>query len=373
MSELGQKFKAAREKRGISIQEVGLSLKINPRVIAAIENGEPDILPARTFLRGFVKSYAQFLRLDVKDLMADFQREYGIEPVAPAATANPENGTGDESSAGKNSVAAPEPVVHSRSLADSPGISKENIAEESSFPLGKVVLGVLLFGAVIFLAKMVDKYQKERVLPEPTSEIAADGATGAEDVQGGISAVTGTSGSVAIEGTGTIGAAVGNNEAVQTPAPSPSPIATPAPASTPTPAPTPVRSPTPSPTATPLASPTPAPSPTPVTTPKPSPTPRPSPSPTPVASPAPAGSSTLLTRPIEVIVEINKSVRVRYDLGNGQWTTLDLVAGDVHTFRSKMPISFDIADGGALTMIVNGRDRGKPGPSGQPIQLRLRE
>lgn len=80
-----------------------------------------------------------------------------------------------------------------------------------------------------------------------------------------------------------------------------------------------------------------------------------------------------MPRPVEVIIEANKSVRVRYDLGNGQWTTLDLNEGGIHTFRSKSPVSLDIADGAAVNLIVNGRDRGKPGPAGQSVQLRLRE
>lgn len=354
MSEVGQKFKAAREKRGISIQEVGLSLKINPRVIAAIENGERDSLPARTFLRGFVKSYAQFLRMDVKSIMDEFASEYGMDGSTTMLNrtmpSTPEEST--PSAASSSPVETPETpaLPPQRSLAESPGIAKDNIANESGFPLGKVVLGVILFAAVVFLAKMVDKYQKERALPEesqtenamndgdpgssPTAPTGADSTATPADPLSAITAVTAAS----------------------------SPTAPPAVASTP--------NPTATPSPTPTATPTPSPSPTP--TPKPSP----SPTPTPKASPSPSPTSAVgdaLTRPVEVILEANKSVRVRYDLGNGQWTTLDMNEGGIHTFRSKNPVSLDIADGGAVTLIVNGRDRGKPGPSGQPVQLRLRE
>ncbi|PWU20223.1 MAG: transcriptional regulator, partial [Bdellovibrio sp.] len=55
MSDLGKFLQAEREKKGISIQEVALNLKIGARVISAIETGDKSQLPPKTFLRGFVK------------------------------------------------------------------------------------------------------------------------------------------------------------------------------------------------------------------------------------------------------------------------------------------------------------------------------
>lgn len=382
MSEVGKKFKAEREKRGISIQEVGLSLKINPRVIAAIENGERETLPAKTFLRGFVKSYAQFLRMDAKDIMEEFGREYGMEtPNVPkpamttdatAPTPDSEKNTAaTEAAATAPTVATTSQLPQQRSLSDSASIAKENIATESGFPVGKVILGVILFAAVVFLAKTVDKYQRERVLP--TDEAAA---TADENTDTPVASENGEDAPMTPGGTtGLAGASTGSLEALTsvTGALTASTTAASTPASTPTPSSSPTPSPSPSPTATPKATPTPTPTPSP--TPKASPSPSPTATPTPKPSPSPTAGAAAeaLSRPIEVIVEASKSVRVRYDLGNGQWTTIDLAEGGLHTFRSKNPVSLDIADGGAVSLIVNGRDRGKPGPSGQPVQLRLRE
>lgn len=376
MSELGQKFKTEREKRGISIQEVGLSLKINPRVIAAIENGERETLPARTFLRGFIKSYAQFLRLDTKEIMDIFMREYGGETLVPSPTPAEAGGATPSTT----TSATPDSLPQPRSLSDSPGIAKENLSEEPRFPVGKVLLGILLFGAVILLAKLVDKYQRERVLPESTTVSGPNTTTDVVEDSADSSDVpvvltSGTLGEAAKEVTSTpvMGASPSPHSTstpaiAHTPSPLPSPVPKSSPAITPTSTPKPSPSPTGSPTPTPAPKPTPSPTSTPTPKPSPSPTATPTPKPTPTAA-----TEGILTRPLEVMVETNKSVRLRYDLGDGKWTTLDMASGQIHTFRSKSPISLDVSDGGALNVIVNGRDRGKPGPAGQPVQLRLRE
>ncbi len=59
MSKLGQFLKTEREKKGLSLHEIGMSLKINPKILKAIEDNDEPNLPAKTFLRGLIKSYAQ--------------------------------------------------------------------------------------------------------------------------------------------------------------------------------------------------------------------------------------------------------------------------------------------------------------------------
>src|SRR5688572_29492880 len=95
MTKLGELLKSEREQKGLSLHEIGMSLKINPKILKAIEDGDPQNLPAKTFLRGFVKSYAQYLRLDLNAMMQLFQEEYGAirpddlvkQPAAPTTPA----------------------------------------------------------------------------------------------------------------------------------------------------------------------------------------------------------------------------------------------------------------------------------------------
>ena len=66
---VGEQLRAAREKAGLQISEVALSLKLGERQLAALENGDWDKLPGSTFIRGFIRNYARLLGLDPLPLM----------------------------------------------------------------------------------------------------------------------------------------------------------------------------------------------------------------------------------------------------------------------------------------------------------------
>ena len=67
--------KEAREKQGLSINDVATATKINPGVLKALEEGRLDDLPPRTFTRGFVRSYAQYLKIDPSPVIKAFDLE----------------------------------------------------------------------------------------------------------------------------------------------------------------------------------------------------------------------------------------------------------------------------------------------------------
>jgi cytoskeleton protein RodZ len=87
MSNIGELLKRTREEQGLSIHEVSLALKINSKILQAIEDGDKNHLPAKTFLRGFVRSYASYLHLDQKSTMDAFSNEYGS--TLPKSNARP--------------------------------------------------------------------------------------------------------------------------------------------------------------------------------------------------------------------------------------------------------------------------------------------
>jgi len=61
---------AAREASGLSIDAVAQQLKLAPRQVRAIEEDDYAHLPGRTFVRGFVRSYARLIRLDPDKVLA---------------------------------------------------------------------------------------------------------------------------------------------------------------------------------------------------------------------------------------------------------------------------------------------------------------
>jgi len=71
---------AAREASGLSIDAVAQQLKLAPRQVRALEEGDYTHLPGRTFVRGFVRNYARLVRLDPDKVL-------GALPAGAAAPA----------------------------------------------------------------------------------------------------------------------------------------------------------------------------------------------------------------------------------------------------------------------------------------------
>lgn len=71
---VGMQLRAAREQRGLSLEQVGADTRIPQRHLVTIEEGRFADLPARTYAVGFSKSYAKMVGLDEDDV-ADLVRD----------------------------------------------------------------------------------------------------------------------------------------------------------------------------------------------------------------------------------------------------------------------------------------------------------
>lgn len=67
---VGTALREARARLGLSVGEVSHHIKFAPRQVEALEADDFEHLPETTFLRGFVRSYARLLQLDVEPLLA---------------------------------------------------------------------------------------------------------------------------------------------------------------------------------------------------------------------------------------------------------------------------------------------------------------
>ncbi len=86
MGELGQLLREAREKKGLSIAEVERETKIRPPQIEALEEESYEKLPGGIYLKGLLRSYAQYLGLDLKEVMTLYGGEHEqVGPTAPVA------------------------------------------------------------------------------------------------------------------------------------------------------------------------------------------------------------------------------------------------------------------------------------------------
>jgi hypothetical protein len=69
MASIGATLRGARERRGLTIEQVAQETRISARFLEALEAEEFDALPAPVYVRGFLRSYANFLKVDPQPLL----------------------------------------------------------------------------------------------------------------------------------------------------------------------------------------------------------------------------------------------------------------------------------------------------------------
>jgi cytoskeleton protein RodZ len=82
---LGERFRAAREARGLSLSDVSEQIRIRSLYLAAIEDENWDAIGAPVYVRGFLRTYARFLGLDSEEAVAAFNATLPAAPVNEAA------------------------------------------------------------------------------------------------------------------------------------------------------------------------------------------------------------------------------------------------------------------------------------------------
>ncbi|PIS10731.1 MAG: hypothetical protein COT73_07705 [Bdellovibrio sp. CG10_big_fil_rev_8_21_14_0_10_47_8] len=351
MENLGQLLKSEREKRGLTLHEIGLSLKINPKILKAIEDGDQTHLPAKTFLRGFIRSYAQYLRIDIALALELFQNEYG--------STKPEEPNSGES-ARTSSASGSSPTSPTVPKNDGPRLVKEDhlIAKQNNSRVYQIIGTLVILVMIAFVAKMIDKYQKESHierdhLEQELSDVSRLNLTTTSSLststtlqdEAPMSMATPVSSSSTVTSTSLHSStSLHPSTTIHT-----STSTTHAKISTTTLTTTTLKTTTTSKTSTSTR----------ITT-------------TSLAAVATSVTTTTQNknvRSIEVILEALNKISVRFSLSDGKWETLNLATDEIHVFKSKSKINLEISDGGAVNVIVNGRDRGVPGTIGKPIKL----
>lgn len=77
MSAVAEQLRQARQAQNLTIQHVAEVTKIRTDHIRALEEGNFEIFSAAVYVRGFVRSYAALLKLNVPQLMAALDAELG--------------------------------------------------------------------------------------------------------------------------------------------------------------------------------------------------------------------------------------------------------------------------------------------------------
>jgi cytoskeleton protein RodZ len=383
MKKTGDLLKKVREEKGLSLHEIGLSLKINPKILKQIEDGEKDNLPAKTFLRGFVQSYANFLKLDSDEVLRIFSEEMG-------STKPQQIPTGSVTNDPKTAL-----MTISESREDGAPVSAKPNAntynkkdfEFKNFGIGALVILLLL--SLIGVRKIVEKYQKESEIEPPKISQQEDSNSANPIPTADMNASQTPDNPMVVNQQPT---AATQAQPMTTPSTLPTtsgvshpqPMATTAPTTTPTtvattkPVTTPVVSTT-TPTSTPHPTPTvaaitkPATSPTnSASTAKPTTTPvlaTPAPTPTPTVAATTKPEEPKKPKNVEVVIQALDSVDVEVTLSSGKSEVIKLSPSQTQTIKSQSGVKLNFSNGGAVNLIVNGKDMGVPGDLGKPKKV----
>ena len=89
MPDIGATLREARMRARIDISEVEAATKIRAKYLRAIENEEWDQLPGSTFVKSFLRTYADYLGIDGRLLVDEYKlsheppTEHEVQPLAP--------------------------------------------------------------------------------------------------------------------------------------------------------------------------------------------------------------------------------------------------------------------------------------------------
>jgi cytoskeleton protein RodZ len=76
MPEIGDQLRETRMRNRIDVSEVEAATKIRAKYLRALENEEWDLLPGPTFVKTFLRTYADYLGLDARNLVEEYRARY---------------------------------------------------------------------------------------------------------------------------------------------------------------------------------------------------------------------------------------------------------------------------------------------------------
>lgn len=76
MFEIGNSLREARVRQGLEYPQIELATKIRAKYIRALEDEHFGVLPAHTYVKGFLRTYAEFLGLDGQLYVDEFSSRF---------------------------------------------------------------------------------------------------------------------------------------------------------------------------------------------------------------------------------------------------------------------------------------------------------
>ena len=88
--DIGARLRHAREARGLTLDAISRSTRVQARILSAIERNDSATLPPRPYGRGLVRAYASEVGLDPERTVRDFFSQFSFgDDTPPAARPSP--------------------------------------------------------------------------------------------------------------------------------------------------------------------------------------------------------------------------------------------------------------------------------------------
>jgi transcriptional regulator with XRE-family HTH domain len=175
MQSIGERFEEARKKKGVSIREAAEATKIRGDYLQRFEGNQFDLDLAPIYVKGFLRSYATFLKISADRILDDYAaRGHDTAPRQPSrevygrmdlsiASADDR----PESAAGAPAAAEPTRVPRGRSNLPAAPLIEPALIFRGGIAIGIAIVALLAFWAVKSL------FSESPAAPAPAAAVAA--------------------------------------------------------------------------------------------------------------------------------------------------------------------------------------------------------
>ncbi len=166
---IGDLLRAERERQNLSIKDIERGTSIRSLYIEAIEKGEYKTLPGEVYTKGFIRNYANFLKLDADAAVKQFNEER--HPDHPVAESGAQQPLQAEPAAGKIPTSPVPELHHENDFVQ----RVESSHHRQTLIMGVVAVLVVLAGAY-FLLGGDDEPQPAKTQPSVTQQASKTSA-----------------------------------------------------------------------------------------------------------------------------------------------------------------------------------------------------
>jgi len=163
MDDLGRTLREARERLGLTLEEVERGTRIRTHHLEAMERGDWDSLPSPVQARGFLRNYADFIGLDPGEILLRYAEGIQARRPSPVSATQPRS-------------ASPPPAGEVR--VRRPRLISSDIVIVSGISIALLVL--LMWGASWVMASLRQQTLEDAGEAPPPAEVAAEAALPAE-------------------------------------------------------------------------------------------------------------------------------------------------------------------------------------------------